>query len=84
MPGLVLPALPALCLALALLMGETSRLSTLMRGLNTFCLANPGSMTKTMPSMVILVYAMLVAMMILRPLMPFLLGLGGGSKILCC
>lgn len=44
-PGLVLPALPALCLALALLIGETNKLYTLILGLNTFCFENPGSTT---------------------------------------
>lgn len=49
-PGLVLPALPALYLAEALEIGDTSKDSTLILGLNTFCLANPGSTTYTIPS----------------------------------
>lgn len=84
MPGFVLPALPARCFALALLIGETNKLSTLILGLNTFCLANPGSTTYTIPSIVILVYAIFVAIIIFLPFIPFLLGLGGYSKILCC
>lgn len=56
--------------ALTLDMGETSRDSTRMRGLYTFCLAKPGSITYTMPSMVSDVSAMLVDTMILRPFGP--------------
>jgi hypothetical protein len=33
---------------------------------------------------VIEVYAMFVATIIFRPLIPFLFGFGGSSKILCC
>lgn len=66
-------------------MGDTSSDSTRMRGLYTFCLANPGSMTYTMPSMVSDVSAMLVETMILRPAGPP--GRSGGgacSKMRCC
>jgi hypothetical protein len=42
-------------LSTRLLIGETSKLSTLMRGLKNFCFENPGSITYTIPSMVILV-----------------------------
>jgi len=52
------------------LMGDTSRLSTLILGLYTFCFANPGSITYTMPSMVRDVSAMLVETTILRPAGP--------------
>jgi hypothetical protein len=45
LPGLVLPARPALYLALALLIGDTNNDSILKRGLYVFCLANPGSIT---------------------------------------
>jgi hypothetical protein len=48
-------------------MGDTSRLSTRIRGLYTFCFAKPGSMTYTMPSIVSDVSAMLVDTTILRP-----------------
>lgn len=61
--------------------GETSRDSTLMRGLYTFCLAKPGSMTYTMPSMVNDVSAMLVDTTILRPAMPFLPAAGACTGI---
>lgn len=60
-------------------MGETKRDSTLIRGLYTFCLAKPGSMTYTMPSMVSEVSAMLVETTILRPAMPFLPAAGACS-----
>jgi len=75
-PGFVLPARPALCLALALLIGETSKLYTRILGLNTFCLEKPGSITYTIPSIVILVYAILVATIIFLPAIPFLFGFG--------
>jgi hypothetical protein len=66
-------------------MGETSRDSTRMRGLYTFCLLNPGSTTKTMPSMVKLVSAMLVDTITLRPgAPPGVLGGGGAEKMRCC
>jgi len=45
LPGLVLPALPALYLALAFEIGDTNRDSTLILGLKTFYLAKPGSTT---------------------------------------
>lgn len=48
-----------------------------MRGLYTFCFANPGSITYTMPSMVSDVSAMLVLMMIFRPAGPS--GRAGGG-----
>lgn len=83
-PGLVRPALPALCLALALEIGETNRLYTLIRGLNTFCLENPGSITYTIPSIVMEVSATLVATIIFLPGVPYLLGGGALSNILCC
>lgn len=75
-PGLVLPALPALYLALALLMGETKSDSTLSLGLYIFYLAKPGSITYTIPSMVRDVSAILVDTTHLRPGIP-LLFLGG-------
>ena len=50
----------------------------------TFCLAKPGSMTKTIPSMVREVSAMLVDTTTFRPMAPFGLLGGGGSKIRCC
>lgn len=56
-----------LLLMLTRLMGDTSKLSTRMRGLYTFCLAKPGSITYTMPSMVSDVSAMFVDTTILRP-----------------
>ena len=66
-------------------MGDTSRDSTRMRGLYTFCLAKPGSITYTMPSMVSDVSAMLVDTTILRPCgPPGLVGGGAGSKMSCC
>lgn len=55
--------------------------STRNLGLNTFYFANPGSMTYVIPSIVKDVSAMLVAITILRPGTPFLLGGGGGSNI---
>jgi hypothetical protein len=62
---------------LTLLMGDTSKLSTLMRGLYTFCFAKPGSITYTMPSMVSDVSAMFVDTTILRPSGPP--GMDGGG-----
>ena len=51
----------------------------------TFCLAKPGSITYTMPSMVSDVSAMLVETMILRPAGPPGRAAGGaGSKMRCC
>ncbi len=67
---------PCLELDLTLEMGDTSKDSTLILGLYTFCLANPGSITYTMPSMVKEVSAMLVDTTILRPAMPFFPGAG--------
>jgi len=81
LPGLVLPALPALYLALALLIGQTNNDSTLILGLNTFCFENPGSITYTIPSIVIDVSAILVATIHLRPAIPFLFLGGGYSNI---
>lgn len=81
-PGLVLPALPALYFALALEIGDTNKDSTLILGLNTFYLENPGSITYTIPSIVKEVSAILVAIIIFLPGIPFLLVGGGASKIL--
>jgi len=50
----------------------------------TFCLANPGSMTKTTPSMVSDVSAIFVETTTLRPIAPLGRFGGAGSKILCC
>ena len=66
-PFPLLPLTPAQPSWLTLEMGDTSSDSTLMRGLYTFCLAKPGSITYTMPSMVSDVSAMLVDTTILRP-----------------
>ena len=59
-----------------------------MRGLYTFCLAKPGSITYTMPSIVSEVSAMLVETMILRPGgPPGTLGPGAcssGDQHVCC
>ena len=82
-PGRVRPARPALWCAEAREMGDTSSDSTRMRGLYTFCLENPGSITYTMPSMVRDVSAMFVETTIFLPAMP-LRGGGASSKILCC
>ena len=82
LPGLVLPALPARCLALALLIGLTRRLSMRRRGLYTFCFESPGSTTYTIPSIVSEVSAILVAKIIFLPGMPSLFLPGGSSKIL--
>jgi len=59
-------------------MGDTNRLYTLILGLNTFCFENPVSITYTIPSIVIDVYAIFVANMIFLPFNPFLLGFGAG------
>lgn len=63
LPSLVLPALPDLWTADALLIGCTNKLSTLTSGLNTFCLHNPASTTYTIPSIVTEVSATLVHIM---------------------
>jgi len=47
-------------------------------------LAKPGSMTNTTPSMVKDVSAIFVETTTLRPIAPFGLLGGAGSKILCC
>lgn len=62
-------------------MGDTSKLSTLILGLNTFYLENPGSMTYTIPSIVSEVSAILVATIIFLPSIPLEFLAGGGSKI---
>lgn len=80
-PGLVRPARPALYLAEAFDIGETSNDSTLNLGLNTFCFAKPGSITYVIPSIVNDVSAIFVAITILRPGIPFLFGGGGPSNI---
>jgi hypothetical protein len=63
-------SLAVLIKLLTLEIGETSNDSTLMRGLYTFCFANPGSITYTMPSIVSDVSAMFVETTILRPAGP--------------
>ena len=50
----------------------------------TFCLAKPGSMTKTTPSIVRDVSAIFVETTTFLPIAPLGLFGGGGSKILCC
>ena len=50
----------------------------------TFCLANPGSITNTTPSIVRDVSAILVETTTFLPIAPLGLLGGGGSKILCC
>lgn len=50
----------------------------------TFCFANPGSITKTTPSIVREVSAMFVDTTTFRPIAPLDLFGGAGSKILCC
>jgi len=50
----------------------------------TFCLAKPGSITNTTPSIVREVSAILVETTTFLPMAPFGLLGGGGSKILCC
>mmetsp|Transcript_20057 Transcript_20057/g.43894 ORF Transcript_20057/g.43894 Transcript_20057/m.43894 type:complete len:130 (-) Transcript_20057:909-1298(-) len=63
-------------------MGDTSRDSTRMRGLYTFCFENPGSITYTIPSMVREVSAMFVDTTIFRPAgPPFGRAGGAASKI---
>lgn len=52
--------------------------------MNTFCLAKPGSITNTTPSMVKDVSAIFVETTTLRPIAPLALLGGAGSKILCC
>lgn len=52
--------------------------------LPTFCLAKPGSITYTTPSMVSDVSAIFVDTTHLRPIAPLGLLGGGGSNILCC
>jgi hypothetical protein len=64
-PGLVRPARPALYLAEAFDIGETSNDSTLNLGLNTFCFAKPGSITYVIPSIVNDVSAIRVVRIIL-------------------
>ena len=59
--------------------GDTSRDSTLILGLYTFCFAKPGSMTYTIPSMVKDVSAMFVETTIFLPAMPFFPG-GGACR----
>ena len=84
-PGLVLPALPARCCALAFEIGLTNKLSTLILGLYTFCFEKPGSTTYTMPSIVSDVSAIFVDTTTLRPGGPSgVRGGGGASKIRCC
>ncbi len=65
-------------------MGVTRSDSTGIRGLYTFCLEKPGSIIKTTPSIVNDVSAMLVDTTIFRPIAPFGLFGGAGSKIRCC
>lgn len=65
-------------------MGETSKDSTRILGLYTFCLAKPGSITNTTPSMVKEVSAMFVETTTFLPIAPFGLFGGASSKILCC
>jgi len=64
--------------AALLLTGTTIKDDIPVRGLYEFCLTNPGSMTKTTPSIVIDVSAMFVAST------TFLAPSGVGSKILAC
>ena len=74
--------MPAMCQSwLTLEIGDTSRDSTLMRGLYTFCLAKPGSITYTIPSMVSEVSAMLVDTTILRPAVPPGVFAGGACTV---
>lgn len=49
----------------------------------TFCLAKPGSITKTTPSIVRDVSAIFVDTTTFLPIAPFGLFGGGGSKIFC-
>ena len=80
LPGRVWPALPALYFADAQLIGLTNKISTLWRGLFTFCLESPGSTTYTILLIVSKVSAILVAKIILRPEIPNRLGPGVLSK----
>ena len=57
---MVLPALPDHCLALALDIGDTNKLSYYVLGLYSFYLTNPVSTTNTIPSIVMDVSAMFV------------------------
>ena len=50
----------------------------------TFCLANPGSITNTTPSIVRDVSAIFVETTIFLPIAPFGRRAGADSKILCC
>lgn len=79
-------SLRSLCVQILTLdIGDTRRDSTLILGLYTFCLAKPGSMTYTMPSMVSEVSAMLVETTIFLPGKPPGRAEGGAvSKIFCC
>ena len=72
------------CCTLAFDSGVTRSDSTRIRGLYTFCLEKPGSITKTTPSIVNDVSAILVDTTIFRPIAPFGLFDGAGSKIRCC
>ena len=67
-------------------MGLTSKDSTRMRGLYTFCLLKPGSMTYTIPSMVRDVSATFVLTTTFRPGgPPTTRGPGAAENIfLCC
>ncbi len=65
MPGRVRPARPARCCALAFDIGVTRSDSTRIRGLYTFCLEKPGSITRTTPSIVNDVSAILVYLVVL-------------------
>jgi hypothetical protein len=49
----------------------------------TFCFANPGSITNTTPSIVREVSAIFVETTTFRPMAPFGLFAGAGSKIRC-
>jgi hypothetical protein len=71
-------------LAEAFDIGDTNNDSTLIRGLKTFYLANPGSITYTIPSIVNEVSAIFVDIIIFRPAIPFLLEDGAGSNIFYC
>lgn len=95
-PGRVRPALPARCWALAFEIGLTSKDSTLIRGLYTFCFENPGSITYTIPSIVKDLYKLhyvkiqcyVSAMLVLTTTflpggLPFV-ATGAGSKMRCC
>lgn len=55
-----------------------------VHSIQTFCLANPGSMTNTTPSIVSDVSAIFVETTTFRPIAPFGRFGGAGSKILCC